>query len=136
MERDYDYSGAVYAEDLRSPEDIGRSAGEKAVRRLNPKKADTAQVPVVYDARVARSLISHFASAVNGSSIARDTSFLKDSMGERVFGDGINIIDDPHRRRGLRSKPFDAEGVANTRLKVIDNGRLTTWFLDLSLIHI
>ena len=131
MERDYDYSGAVYAEDLRSPEDIGRSAGEKAVRRLNPKKADTAQVPVVYDARVARSLISHFASAVNGSSIARDTSFLKDSMGERVFGDGINIIDDPHRRRGLRSKPFDAEGVANTRLKVIDNGRLTTWFLDL-----
>ncbi len=131
MERDYDYSGAVYAEDLRTPEDIGRSAGEKAVRRLNPKKADTAQVPVVYDARVARSLISHFASAVNGSSIARDTSFLKDSMGERVFGDGINIIDDPHRRRGLRSKPFDAEGVANTRLKVIDNGRLTTWFLDL-----
>ena len=131
MERDYDYSGAGFAEDLRSPEDIGRTAGEKAVKRLNPKKVETAQVPVVYDSRAARSLISHFAAAVNGSSIARDTSFLKDSMGELVFGEGITIVDDPHRRRGLRSKPFDAEGVANQRREVIQNGRLTTWFLDL-----
>jgi len=131
MERDYDYSGAVYAEDLRSPEDIGRTAGEKAVRRLNPKKVETAQVPVVYDSRASRSLISHFAAAVNGSSIARDTSFLKDSMGELVFNEGITLVDDPHRRRGLRSKPFDAEGVANQRREVIQDGRLTTWFLDL-----
>ncbi len=131
MERDYDYSGAVYSEDLRSPEDIGHSAGEKAVRRLDPRKVKTAQVPVVYDTRVARSLLSHFASAVNGSSIARDTSFLKNSMGKKVFGDGVTIVDDPHRQRGLRSKPFDAEGVANKYHKIIDNGRLTTWFLDL-----
>ena len=102
MERDYDYSGAVYAEDLE-PGRHRTLRGRKSRSPIKPEKADTAQVPVVYDARVARSLISHFASAVNGSSIARDTSFLKDSMGERVFGDGINIIDDPHRRRGLRS---------------------------------
>lgn len=131
MERDYDYTGAVYAVDLRTPEEVGRSAGEKAVRRLNPKKVDTNQVAVLFDNRVARSLISHLASAVNGSSIARDTSFLKDMLDQNVFGDDINIIDDPHRRRGLRSKPFDGEGIANAKRRIIENGSLTTWLLDL-----
>ena len=131
MERDYDYTSSVYAEDLMSPEDIGRSAGERAVRRLNPKKVETTQAPVVYDNRVARSLISHFAAAINGSSVARNTSFLKDKMDEMVFHERITIVDDPHRRRGLRSKPFDAEGVANQHRKVIENGRLTTWIMDL-----
>jgi len=131
MERDYDYSGSVYASDLRSPEEIGRVAGENAVKRLNPKKAKTEQVPVVYDTRVARGLLSHLATAVNGSSIARNTSFLKERMGEQVFADGITIVDDPHRPRGLRSKPFDGEGVANQKRNLIEDGRLTTWFLDL-----
>ncbi len=131
MERDYDYHGAVYASDLRSPEDIGRTAGEKAVKRLNPRKASTGQVPVIYDPRVSRGLISHLASAINGAAIARNTSFLKDYMGKKVFCDGITIVDDPHRKRGLRSKPFDGEGVANKRRNVIENGVLTTWFLDL-----
>ncbi len=131
MERDYDYSGSVYAEDLRSPEEIGRVAGEKAVKRLNPKKAKSEQVPVVYDTRVARGMLSHLATAVNGSSIARNTSFLKDKMGKQVFSDGITIVDDPHRPRGLRSKPFDGEGVANQKRNLIEDGKLTTWFLDL-----
>ncbi|MEK9679040.1 MAG: TldD/PmbA family protein [Rhodospirillaceae bacterium] len=131
MERDYDYSGSVYAEDLRSPEEIGRVAGEKAVKRLNPKKAKSEQVPVVYDTRVARGMLSHLATAVNGSSIARNTSFLKDNMGKQVFSDGITIVDDPHRPRGLRSKPFDGEGVANQKRNLIEDGKLTTWFLDL-----
>lgn len=131
MERDYDYSGAVYAEDLTSPAEVGRIAGEKAVKRLNPRKAETAEVPIVFDPRISRSMVGHLAQAVNGAAIARDTSFLKDSMGGAVFGTGINIIDDPHRQRGLRSKPFDGEGVANTRRAVIENGVLTTWFLDL-----
>ncbi len=131
MERDYDYSGSVYASDLRSPEEIGRIAGEKAVKRLNPKKAKSEQVPVIYDTRVARGMLSHLATAVNGSSIARNTSFLKDKMGEQVFGEGITIVDDPHRPRGLRSKPFDGEGVANQKRNLIENGKLTTWFLDL-----
>lgn len=131
MERDYDYSGAVWAEDLRNAEDIGRSAGEKAVKRLNPRKAKTATLPVIYEARAARSLVGHLSSAINGSGVARGTSFLKDKMGEQIFAPGVTIVDDPHRIRGLRSAPFDDEGLATKPHNVIDDGRLTTWFLDL-----
>ena len=131
MERDYDYTGAVYGSDLESPEAIGTSAGERTVKRLNPKKVASGSVPVVYDPRVSRSLVNHFANAVNGAAIARDTSFLKECMGEQIFAGSINIIDDPHRHRGLRSKPFDGEGIANERRGVIKDGKLTTWFLDL-----
>ncbi len=131
MERDYDYHGAVYASDVRSPEEIGRNAGEKAVRRLNPRKVSSTEVPLVYDPRVSRGMIAHFASAINGAAIARDTSFLKDMMGKQIFAKGINIFDDPHRARGLRSKPFDGEGVANVRRSIIEDGVLTTWILDL-----
>lgn len=132
MERDYDYTSAVYYSDLENPADIGRSAGERAVKRLNAKKVKTQQVPVVYDPRVSGGLVRHYAGGINGSSITRGTSFLKDSMGEKIFSDGVNIIDDPHRPRGFRSKPFDAEGLANQRRALADNGVLTTWVLDLS----
>jgi len=131
MERDYDYTGAVWAEDLLKPEDIGKSAGEKAVKRLNPQKAKTAQLPVIFDARVSRTLIGHLASAINGAGIARGTSFLKDKMGAQIFAPGITIVDDPHRLRGLRSAPFDDEGLATTKRNIIEDGRLTTWILDL-----
>ena len=131
METDYDFSSAVYVEDLRSPEDIGRQAGENTVKRLNPRKAETAQVPVIYDTRVSRGLLGHLSGAVNGSSIARKTSFLADKMGEAVFGETITIVDDPHRPRGLRSKPFDGEGVANQKRNIVEGGRLTTWIMDL-----
>ena len=112
MERDYDYSSALHAADLESPESIGRNAGERAVARLNPRKVETCKVPVVFDPRVAGSLVGHLVGAVNGASIARKTSFLKDKLGEQLFADGIRIIDDPLRVRGLRSRPFDGEGVA------------------------
>lgn len=131
MERDYEYSSKVFAEDLASAEEIGRGAGEKAVRRLNPRKVRTCQVPVVYDPRVSRGLIGHLSGAITGPSIARGTSFLKDKMGEQLFRPEITIVDDPHVRRGLRSKPFDGEGVANSRRNIIEEGRLTTWLLDL-----
>lgn len=131
MERDYDYSGAVWAEDLLKPEDIGKSAGEKAIKRLNPKKAKTAQLPVIYDTRVARTLLGHLASAINGAGIARGTSFLKDKMGEQIFAPGLTVVDDPHRLRGLRSAPFDDEGLATTKRDIIEDGRLTTWIMDL-----
>jgi len=131
MERDYDYTTAVYGEDLRDAEELGSAAGEKTVRRLNPRKVETAQVPVIYDPRVANSLLNHLAGAVNGSSVARGTSFLKDKMGERIFADGIVVTDDPLRRRGLRSKPFDGEGVACSALDIIDDGVLRSWILDL-----
>lgn len=131
MERDYDYSTAVYAEDLRDAAGLGRAAGEKAVARLNPRKVETAQVPVLFDPRVSNSLIGHLSSAVNGASVARGTTFLKDKMGEALFKSGINIIDDPLRRRGLRSKAFDAEGVKTEIRHIIEGGLLKTWTLDL-----
>ena len=130
MEQDYDFSSAIHAADLTAPELIGRSAGERAVRRLNPRKVTTRRVPVVFDPRIAGSLVGHLASAINGSAIARKTSFLKDRMGERLFAPGIAIVDDPLRRRGLRSHPFDAEGVAGARRALVRDGTLTTWILD------
>jgi PmbA protein len=130
MERDYDYSSAPHAADLASPDQIGRSAGERAIARLNPRKVQTRAVPVVYEARTAGTLIGHLSSAINGASVARGTSFLKDKLGERLFRDGIRIVDDPLRRRGLRSRPFDAEGVATAAMHVVEDGVLRSWFLD------
>jgi PmbA protein len=130
MERDYDFSSVLHGADLDPPERIGRTAGERAVARLNPRKVSTMKVPVVFDRRVAGSLVGHLASAANGSAVARKTSFLRDKMGERLFKSGIRIIDDPLRKRGLRSRPFDGEGVAAKPLAVIDDGVLTSWFLD------
>lgn len=131
MERDYDFTGAVFAEDLRSPEEVGLEAGRKAVRRLNPKRPKTGKVPVVYAPRVASSLLGHLSGAINGAAIARGTSFLKDKLGEQIFAPDITIVDDPHRKRGLRSKPVDAEGLQNKRRNMIDKGQLTSWVLDL-----
>ena len=130
MERDYDFSSALHLSDLESAAAIGRSAGERAVKRINPRKVTTRRVPVVFDPRVAGSLVGHLTSAINGSAIARKTSFLKDKLGEQLFSSGINIIDDPLRIRGLRSHPFDAEGVAGERRAIVADGRLTTWILD------
>ncbi len=132
METDYDYDSAVYGSDLKSPEEIGRSAGERAVERLNSRKVKSQQVPIIYDRRISSGMVRHLAGAINGASIARGTSFLKDSMGKAVFDSGISIIDDPHRARGLRSKPFDGEGIANSRRTLIKGGKLTTWVLDLA----
>ena len=130
MERDYDQASARHAADLRGPEDIGRTAGEKAVKRLNPRSMKSQSVPVVFHPDEACGLLGHFAGAISGAAIARGVSFLKDRMDTAIFAPGINIIDDPHRVRGLRSKPFDGEGVANARRALIDGGRLTSWLLD------
>lgn len=130
MERDYDFSSARHAADLDKASDVGRGAGEKAVRRLNPRKVNSQSVPVVYDPRVSGGLIGHFAGAISGAAIARGTSFLKKAMGTDVFSKGISIVDDPHMKRGLRSKPFDGEGVKNRRTMLVEEGRLTTWLLD------
>jgi PmbA protein len=130
MERDYDFSSVLHAADLDDPARIGRTAGERAVKRLNPRKVSTARVPVVFDPRVAPTLIGHLAGAINGAAIARGTSFLKDQLGQQLFGPGIRIIDDPLRKRGLRSRPFDGEGVAGRRIALVEEGVLKTWLLD------
>ena len=130
MERDDDFLSARHASDLGDPEAAGRNAAHRALKRLNPRKVQTCAVPIVYDPRVSMGLIGHFAGAINGASIARGVSFLKNRMGERVFSEGVTIIDDPHIVRGFRSKPFDGEGAANSRRALADKGVLTTWVLD------
>jgi len=130
MERDYDYDSQRFYCDLRSPEDIGRMAGERAISLLNPRKMPSGQVPVVFSDRVSGSIVGHFAGGISGASIARGTSFLKDDMGAKLFADGINIVDDPHRRRGAASKPFDGEGVANSRLNLAEDGVLQCWIMN------
>ena len=132
MERDYEWTSAVHIEDLMAAAKVGRNAGKFVVRRLNPRKAQSARVPVIFDRRVSGGLVSHLAGAINGRAVARGTSFLKDKMGQRVFAEGIRILDNPLRKRGLGSRPFDAEGLQTTRRAVIDDGVLTTWFLDLA----
>jgi len=130
MARDYDYSSSVHLSDLEEAEKIGTKAGERAVKRLDPRKVPSQKCPVVFDQRVASSLIGHLSGAVNGAAIARGTSFLKDNMGGQLFAENINIIDDGRKIRGLASKPFDGEGLATARRAIISNGKLQSWFLD------
>jgi PmbA protein len=130
MQRDYDYHSTVHLDDLDDPAIIGRSAGERAVARLNPARPQTAKLPIVYDPRVAGSLLGHLAGAISGASVARGTTFLRDSLGTRIFPDGIEIHDDPRRVRGLRSRAFDGEGTPTMPRGIIAAGVLTTWLLD------
>jgi PmbA protein len=130
MQRDYDYSSTVHLEDLENAAAIGHTAGEKAVARLNPARPKTAKLPVVYDPRVSSSLLGHLTGAINGASVARGTTFLKDKLGQRILPQGVDVIDDPRRRRGLRSRPFDAEGVPTKECILVEDGVLLTWILD------
>jgi PmbA protein len=121
---------AISGEGTGSPESVGRTAGERTVARANPRKVETCKVPVVFDPRVSGSIVGHLVGAINGASIARKTSFLKDLLGEQLFAKNIRIIDDPLRVRGLRSQTFDAEGVKVKKLAIVDQGVLTSWLLD------
>nr|TFG53004.1 MAG: TldD/PmbA family protein [Hyphomicrobiales bacterium] len=130
MERDYAYTTARHQTDLETAEEIGKRAANRALKRLHPRKVNTQTVPIIFDPRVAPSLVGHFAGAISGTSIARGVSFLKDHLGKSVFSPKISIVDDPHRLRGLRSKPFDGEGVKNSRQILVQDGVLQTWMLD------
>lgn len=130
MQRDYAQHSTRHYEDLDGAGEIGRLAGSRAVARLKPAKLASGAMPVVYDPRVGGSLIGHLMSAITGAAIARKTSFLLGREGERVFAQGITIRDDPHRPRGLRSKPFDGEGLPTRPSDVVAEGRLTGWLLD------
>lgn len=130
MQRDYDFSTALHGEDLEDPTALGRRAAERALKRLNPRRARTAKLPVVFDPRVANSMLGHLAGAISGAAIARGTSFLKDALGKPVFAPGITIIDDPFRVRGLRSRPYDREGQPVHTRAFIEDGVLTSWILD------
>lgn len=130
MERDYEYSSARHFEDLDSPAHVGREAALNTIRRIGARKMGSGQLPVIFDPRVSAGIVGHLAQAINGISVARGTSFLKDSMGEKIFADGIRITDDPLRQRGLRSRAVDGEGVAVKRMNFIEDGVLQSWFLD------
>ncbi len=132
MERDYDFASAVYGADLEDAAAVGRRAGERAVKRLKPRKVPSQKVPVVFDPRVARGLLGHLTGAISGPSIARGTSFLKHKLGQPIFAKGVAVREDPHRQRGLRSKPFDGEGIANRSRAIVEDGVLTSWLLDLA----
>jgi PmbA protein len=132
MERDYDYSSKVFGKDLRNSNQIGIEAAKKTLARMGATKPLTGKYPVIFDPRVSRSIASHFASAINGSAIARKTSFLKDMLNKQIANPAINIIDDPFLKRGLGSRLFDAEGLGSRKYTLIKDGILQQWLLDLS----
>lgn len=132
MERDYDYSTARHFKDLDPAARIGTSAAERAVARLAPRKVKTGKCPVVFDRRVSKSLLGHLAGALNGRAVAKGASFLARHIGEKVFPAGVSVIDDPLRKKGLASQPFDGEGIEARARKIVDSGVLASWFLDLA----
>lgn len=131
MERDYDFTTSRHRNDLGSAKDIGIAAATRTIKRLNPRKISSCQVPVIFDPRVSKSLLSILSGSISGAAIARGASFLKDSLNSQVFAKGIKIIDDPHLPRGLSSKPFDMEGVANKKMALVEDGVLQSWLLDI-----
>ncbi|WP_170328089.1 TldD/PmbA family protein [Ruegeria arenilitoris] len=132
MERDYDGDSRTFQSDLRNPEEIGRTAGERAVSLVGAQKPATGTFPVLFDERISSSLIGHLLAASNGAAIARGASWLKDSLGEQVLPEHLSLIEDPHRPRIAGSRPFDAEGLATRRRAIVENGILTGWTLDLA----
>ena len=132
MEREYEFASSVFEKDLKKASAIGKKAGELAVKKLNPKKIKTSKIPVIFSPRVANSFLRHLSSSINGNSITRGTSFLKNKLHKKIFSNDINITDNPLKKRGLQSKPFDGEGLETKKIKIVENGELKTWFLDLA----
>ena len=130
MQRDYASHSTRHLADLDAPAEIGRKAGQRAAARLGATRPKPGKYPVLFDPRVSASLLGHFAGAISGSSIARKTSFLLDRLGQQVFASGVTIVDDPLRLRGLRSRPFDAEGVRVSRQELVSGGVLNQWIAE------
>ncbi|MEM1005691.1 MAG: TldD/PmbA family protein [Pseudomonadota bacterium] len=132
MERDYDGDSRTFQADLRSAEDIGRVAGERAVKQVGARKPATGTFPVLFDERISSSLIGHLLAASNGAAVARGASWLKDCLGDQVLPAHLSLIEEPHRPRISGSRPFDAEGLPTRNRAIVDKGMLTGWTLDLS----
>lgn len=132
MEREYDYDSRIFQADMRDPADIGRTAGERAVAVAGARKPKTGSYPVLFDERIASSLIGHLTSAANGAAIARGSSWLRDALGEQILPKGLSVIEDPRRPRAFGSRMFDAEGLPTSTRAIIDGGMLTGWTLDLA----
>ncbi len=131
METDYEYSYARFKSDLTSPKEVGRKAGETTVKKLNPRKVKTCKVPIIFDPRVSKGIVSSLCSAINGASIVKKSSFLAEKMNEQIFANSISIYDDPTIKRGLSTEPFDAEGIQAGKMALVENGVLKNWILDI-----
>ena len=132
MERAGDGRQVRWLADLPAAESIGAEAGRRAAARLGPRKIASTTAPVIFENRLAASTLGPLIGAISGPAVARGVSFLKDKLGKPVFARDVTITDDPHRRRGLGSSPFDDEGVANRATSLIDAGVLTTWLLNVA----
>ncbi len=130
MQRDYASHNARHMRDLEVPETVGARAGARAVARLNPNRIPSGPLPIIFDPRIGNSLIGHLLGAISGPSVTRKASFLLDKKGELVLPKGLSIVDDPHLLRGLRSRPFDGEGLPTAQKRLIDDGVLVDWLLD------
>ncbi|QZP09320.1 metallopeptidase TldD-related protein [Caenibius sp. WL] len=130
MQRDYAWRQARHAGDLLSPADIGRMAGERAVARLNPGRLPSKAMPVILSPRVSNGIIGHLVGAMSGAAIARRSSFLLDRLDDTLFDTSIRILDVPHRPRGLRSRPFDGEGLPTAERALVEGGKVTGWLAD------
>ncbi len=132
MERDYAYSAQRKRSDLKSVEEIGRDAGARAVRRLNPKRPKTGAYPVIFEPRIAAGIASALTGALNGAAVARGASFLRDKMGARIAPETFQLHEDPTRPGGLGARPFDGEGLAGRSKRLIADGVVSEWLLDLA----
>ena len=132
MERDYDADTRVYQSDLRPSDEIGQTAGLRAVERLKPRRPATGNYPVIYDERVSSGLVGHFLSAINGAAISRGSSWLKDSLGKQVLPRTCKLVEDPHRLRSGASRLFDSEGLTTKKREILSKGILNGWTLDLA----
>ena len=130
MERDYEYSSKCHLEDLEDAEKLGKLAADQTIRKLSPKKIGSEKISIIFDKRIAKGMLSAFASAISSSAISRGTSFLKDKINQKIFADSINVFDKPDILKGLGSRSFDNEGVKTDTLKLVDNGILKNYLID------
>ena len=130
MERDYEYTSRCHFKDIKDAEELGKSAAEQTVRKLSPKKIESEKISLIFDKRIAKGILSTFAGAISSSAISRGTSFLKDKINQKLFPDGINILDKPDILKGLGSRSFDSEGVKTNTLKLVEQGVLKDYLID------
>ena len=130
MERDYEYTNKCHLKDIIDAEELGRMAAEQTIRKLSPKKIGSEKIAIIFDKRIAKGILSTFASAISSSAISRGTSFLKDKINQKIFSNELNIFDKPDILKGLGSRSFDSEGVKTNTLKLVEQGVLKHYLID------
>ena len=130
MERDYEYTLKCHLDDIKNAEELGKAAAEQTIRKLNPKKIGSEKIAIIFDKRIAKGILSTFASAISSSAISRGTTFLKDTIDKKIFSGSINIFDKPDISKGLGSKSFDSEGVKTETLRLVEQGTLKHYLID------